>query len=145
MADIFDTLADPTRRAVLEALREARSPVSVVKLTDLLGVSRQSLNRHLVLLREAGLVRASDDGPARSYSLALDGLAPLEEWLTPFVVAHPDSEATAYAAWAAADVADSIGRFVAESSHRLKVAAEDVVGKVEKALPGAAKRRGPRG
>ena len=54
---VFTALADPTRRAILAALA-AQGPATATDLAGRLPVTRQAIAKHLVLLAEAGLVRA---------------------------------------------------------------------------------------
>jgi DNA-binding transcriptional ArsR family regulator len=54
---VFAALADPTRRAILASLA-AQGPATATDLAGRLPVTRQAIAKHLVLLAEAGLVRA---------------------------------------------------------------------------------------
>ena len=54
---VFTTLADPTRRAILAALA-AGGPATATDLADRLPVTRQAIAKHLTLMAEAGLVTA---------------------------------------------------------------------------------------
>lgn len=77
--DPFPALADPVRRALLRRL--ASGPARVVDLAEGHPISRPAVSRHLRVLAEGGLVRATDVGRERHYELAPDGLAPVEELL----------------------------------------------------------------
>lgn len=72
-------LADPTRRAIVEALRDAPMPVG--RLADRFPISRPAVSQHLRVLADAGLVDARADGAARIYSLAPDGWGALRRYL----------------------------------------------------------------
>lgn len=61
-------LSDPTRTAVLLALREA--PAYPSDLAELVGVSRQKLSNHLACLRGCGLVIAAPEGRRTRYELS---------------------------------------------------------------------------
>jgi ArsR family transcriptional regulator, cadmium/lead-responsive transcriptional repressor len=61
-------LSDPTRTAVLLALRKA--PSYPADLADLVGVSRQAMSNHLTCLRGCGLVVAVPEGRRSRYELA---------------------------------------------------------------------------
>jgi DNA-binding transcriptional ArsR family regulator len=65
--DVFEALADPTRRELLARL--ASGPSRVVDLAGPHPVSRPAISRHLRVLREAGLVTATDRGRERHYRL----------------------------------------------------------------------------
>ncbi len=54
---VFAALADPSRRAILEALA-ARGPATATDLADRLPITRQAIAKHLALLAEVGLVTA---------------------------------------------------------------------------------------
>jgi DNA-binding transcriptional ArsR family regulator len=72
-------LANPTRRALLEALR--RGPQNVGALQAKVSVSQPAVSQHLKQLKAAGLVRDKVQGATRVYSLDPAGLGPLRAWL----------------------------------------------------------------
>jgi len=72
-------LADPTRRAVYEALVRAPQPVGV--LARGAGVSRPAVSQHLKVLRAAGLVGLTPKGTSNIYYAEKDGLAALRGYL----------------------------------------------------------------
>jgi len=65
---VFKALADPTRRAVLKALREG--PLSAGEIAERFPLARSTLSQHLGVLREAGLVEVERDGKRRIYRLS---------------------------------------------------------------------------
>ncbi len=75
-------LGDPTRRAIFEYLGER--PAAVVDLAARLPVSRPAVSQHLKVLKGAGLVRDTQVGTRRIYSLDPDGLAGLRDYLDRF-------------------------------------------------------------
>jgi DNA-binding transcriptional ArsR family regulator len=75
-------LADPTRRAVFEALRAG--PRAVGAIAEGVPVSRPAVSQHLKALKQAGLVRARAEGTRRVYYIDPDGLGPLRRWLDEF-------------------------------------------------------------
>ena len=79
MNTIFDVLADPTRRRIMDLLRER--PRLVGELTDLLEISQPGVSKQLRVLREAGLVQVRKDAQRRWYELRPEPLAELDEWL----------------------------------------------------------------
>ncbi|MBC6463628.1 ArsR/SmtB family transcription factor [Actinomadura sp. HBU206391] len=81
--DVFRAVADPTRRAVLEALLHARE-LPVTELADRLGVGVPMLSRHLAVLRAAGLVDERRSGRHRLYSLRPQPLRDLFDWASLF-------------------------------------------------------------
>ncbi len=82
MAVLFEVLAQPIRRSVLDRLRER--PRLVGELAEELGLSQPVTSKHLRVLREAGLVTVRVDGPRRWYALRAEPLAELDAWLAPY-------------------------------------------------------------
>jgi DNA-binding transcriptional ArsR family regulator len=79
MDNVLLALSDPSRRTMLEELR--RGPATVSELASIVPIARPGVSRHLRVLREAGLVAVRKDAQRRLYSLQLDPLAELDEWL----------------------------------------------------------------
>jgi DNA-binding transcriptional ArsR family regulator len=79
MDGVLLAVSDPSRRTMLEALRNG--PATVTELADLLPIARPGVSRHLRVLREAGLVEVRSDAQRRIYSLNPEPLAELSEWL----------------------------------------------------------------
>ena len=78
----FDVLAEPTRRRILDLLRDTERPVN--ELVASLHVSQPGVSKHLRVLREAGLVEVRVDAQRRLYRLRLEPLAEIDEWLAPY-------------------------------------------------------------
>ena len=78
----LQALGDPTRRLVLEQLREG--PRAVGEIAARLPVSRPAVSQHLRVLKEAGLVTERQNGTRRLYRVDPDGLAELREYLEGF-------------------------------------------------------------
>jgi DNA-binding transcriptional ArsR family regulator len=78
-ARVLDALGDPTRRAVLELLRDGAKPV--VAIADRLPVSRPAVSQHLRVLKDAGLVRDRRDGTRRLYRVDTTGLSALRAYV----------------------------------------------------------------
>ena len=87
-ADIFRTLADPTRRAVFERL--AAREMSVSELTTGFSVSQPAISQHLAALRGAGLVSERREGRFAYYRAAPEGLAPLLDWIDRYRAFWPE-------------------------------------------------------
>lgn len=120
---IFSALADPTRRRLLEALREDSR--SVGSLVEALGVSQPTVSKHLKVLREAGLISMRADGQRRYYALEPATFVELQSWLQRYLppvsalAVVPDSltdsavvpqDATHQATVAAAQLGRTVGR-----------------------------------
>ena len=82
MLTIFEAIADPTRRHILELLRE--KPRLVGDLAELLEISQPGTSKQLKVLREAGLVDVRQDKQRRWYELRPEPLAELDAWLLPY-------------------------------------------------------------
>lgn len=82
MVTPFDVIAEPTRRRILDRLRAGSATVG--ELTDELGLSQPQTSKHLRILREAGLVRASVEAQRRRYQLEPAPLARIDAWLAPY-------------------------------------------------------------
>jgi DNA-binding transcriptional ArsR family regulator len=78
----LDALADGTRRAVFEQLRDG--PLSVGDVAARLPVSRPAVSQHLRVLKEAGLVSDRRAGTRRLYRVEPDGIAELRDYLDEF-------------------------------------------------------------
>src|SRR3954469_23774322 len=75
-------LADPHRRTMLELLLERPRPVG--ELVERLALSQPGTSKHLRVLREAGLVRVSQNGQRRVYAIDPGPMAELDAWLAPY-------------------------------------------------------------
>jgi DNA-binding transcriptional ArsR family regulator len=75
----FSALADPTRRAVLDLLRQGSQPAG--KIASAFPVSRPAISKHLRLLRRAHLVQERREGRHRLYQLNPEPLKAVDSWL----------------------------------------------------------------
>ncbi len=76
---VFQALADPTRRAVLERL--GRGPAAMSELAQPFQMALPSFSQHLDVLEHCGLVRSQKSGRVRTYRLAPQPLKSVESWL----------------------------------------------------------------
>ena len=79
---VFEILAEPSRRRVLDLLREQEHTVN--ELVDALDMSQPAVSKHLRVLRDAGLVEARVDAQRRIYRLRPEPLAEVDAWLAPY-------------------------------------------------------------
>lgn len=77
--DAFTAIADPTRRRILDVLREGDCTVGALHAR--LPISQPTISEHLKVLRNVGLVAARRSGRQRIYSLRPAGLADVQRWL----------------------------------------------------------------
>jgi DNA-binding transcriptional ArsR family regulator len=82
MGTTFDVLAEPSRRDMLDLLRDGER--SVGELVERLSLSQPGVSKHLRVLREAGLVDVRPAGQRRMYVLRADPLAEVDAWLDPY-------------------------------------------------------------
>jgi DNA-binding transcriptional ArsR family regulator len=80
--DAFTVVAEPTRRRILDQLRE--SDRSVGQLVDTLAVSQPTVSKHLRVLRTAGFVTSRTEAQRRVYSLEAAPLLTVAHWLDPY-------------------------------------------------------------
>jgi DNA-binding transcriptional ArsR family regulator len=78
----FTALADPTRRAMLDLLRQGSLPAG--HIARAFPVSRPAISKHLRLLRRARLVRERRQGRHRFYQLDPGALKPVDSWLNQY-------------------------------------------------------------
>ena len=80
----FSAISDPTRRAVLDLLRQGSLPAG--RIAEAFPVSRPAISRHLRLLRRAHLVKERREGRRRLYCLNPAPLRAVESWLSQYRV-----------------------------------------------------------
>jgi DNA-binding transcriptional ArsR family regulator len=79
MTAVFEVLAEPRRRAILDLLRDDERPVG--ELVAALAVPQPNVSKHLRVLRDAGLVTSRVDGQRRLYRVNAEPLRELDEWV----------------------------------------------------------------
>ena len=79
---VLEAIAQPTRRRVLDAVRDGER--SVGELVEQLGMHQPGVSRHLKVLRDAGLVEVRRDAQRRLYRLRPEPLMELDAWLEPY-------------------------------------------------------------
>ena len=82
MTMVFEALAEPNRRRILDFLAQRERPVS--DLVSLLQVSQPAVSKHLRVLRDAGLVEVRADAQRRLYRVRPEPLRELDDWLAPY-------------------------------------------------------------
>ncbi len=76
---LFQALADPARRAIVERL--SRGPAPVSELARPLPMSLPAAMQHLGVLEAAGLVRSEKVGRVRTCAIEPDALSQAEQWI----------------------------------------------------------------
>lgn len=83
MTTVFEAVSDPTRRTILEQLKDSRA-LSLSEIAATLPMTRQAVTKHLNLLRDAGLIRVQWAGRVRLHELDPMPLRQVDEWLAPY-------------------------------------------------------------
>jgi DNA-binding transcriptional ArsR family regulator len=88
--DPFNAVADPTRRAILDRLRDGGAPVAAIAAG--FAMSRPAVSKHLRVLRDARLGRerrGGDDGRQRVYELTAGPLREVAQWAATYEAFWP--------------------------------------------------------
>ncbi len=132
MADIFDVIADRTRRDILQLLLDralgGQDGTSVSYVVQALGVSQPTVSKHLKVLREAELVSVREEGQHRYYSLQAAPLDEVDDWLVPFF-ALDDEPAPLALPEPAVQAAEVVGRAAAQAKHAVTAALRKLPGR----------------
>jgi DNA-binding transcriptional ArsR family regulator len=78
--DVFEAVAEPSRRTLLDALRTGERTAGELVAT-LPALTQPTVSRHLRVLREVGLVEVRSDAQRRIYALRADGLVEMDDWI----------------------------------------------------------------
>src|SRR5256885_16204643 len=76
---VFEILADPTRRRIVEMVRSGEHGVN--DILEEVGIGQSGVSRHLHILHKAGFVQVHPEGPKRLFSLRPEPFRELETWL----------------------------------------------------------------
>jgi DNA-binding transcriptional ArsR family regulator len=79
---VFEIIAEPNRRAILNLLLSSEQSVGDIERQ--LGMPQPTVSKHLRVLRETGFVEATVDAQRRVYRLKPEPLKELDAWLAPF-------------------------------------------------------------
>lgn len=80
--DIFQAIADPTRRAILALIAlQAMTPNAIAEHFD---TTRQAVSKHLRILTECALVKQEQKGREIYFELEIDKMQEIDKWLEPF-------------------------------------------------------------
>ena len=81
--DVFNAIAEPRRREIIDALQGGRS-LSVGELVNRLGLAQSAVSKHLGVLRRVGVVTVTKDGQHRYYRLKAEELKVIHDWVRTF-------------------------------------------------------------
>ena len=82
-ADVFNAIAEPRRRQIIEILAK-RGSLAVGALVLLLGLPQPAVSKHLGVLRKVGIVSAMKQGQSRVYQLEARELKQVHDWVKMF-------------------------------------------------------------
>ena len=119
MADIFEAIADPTRRNIMETLLSAQvagSELTVSELVQKTGLGQPTVSKHLKTLREVGLVAAREDGQKRFYSVTPDPLEEIEDWMINFLSLGFEAEGEEDLAKNLSEAGEKLGHWITEKA-----------------------------
>ena len=117
MADIFEAIADPTRRNIMETLLSAQvagSELTVSELVQKTGLGQPTVSKHLKTLREVGLVAAREDGQKRFYSVTPEPLEEIEDWMINFLSLGFEAEGEEDLAKNLSEAGEKLGNWITE-------------------------------
>lgn len=80
--DVFNAIADPTRRGILVSLTS--EPQNVNTLADKFEMTRQAVSLHVKYLQECGVISIKKEGRKRFCHLEIQKLSEVADWLEPF-------------------------------------------------------------
>ncbi len=87
--DVFQAIADPTRREIIEILSE--NTANVNELSDNFSMSRTAVSKHLRILNECGVVEVEKRGRESHYKAKLDSLGEVAVWINQYKLFWNDS------------------------------------------------------
>ncbi len=77
--DVFNAVAEPLRRRILDFLARGEQPVNAV--VDSLRLGQPQVSKHLGVLKQVGLVSVRGNGRQRLYRVNAEGLKPIHDWV----------------------------------------------------------------
>lgn len=77
--DVFQAIADPVRRDIIDIL--ARDRLTVNAVAEQFNISRPAVSKHIKILRECGLVQTISVGRERQCVIIPEGLSVVSEWV----------------------------------------------------------------
>lgn len=80
--DVFQAIADPVRREIIEILSE--EPLNLNAIAEKFEISRPAISRHIKILNECGLVAIEQQGRERFCIIKPGTLAEIANWIDPF-------------------------------------------------------------
>ncbi|TWT31370.1 ArsR/SmtB family transcription factor [Blastopirellula retiformator] len=79
--DVFNAIAEPRRRQIIDLLAGASRPQAVGDLVEALQLPQPAVSKHLAVLRKVGVVSVRKQGKQRLYELNAVELRPVHDWV----------------------------------------------------------------
>ena len=89
MKSVFKALNDPTRRGILDMLKER--DLTAGEIADAFDMTKPSISHHLSLLQQADLVMTTKEGKFIRYALNTTVLEEAVQWMLALIQAQPDT------------------------------------------------------
>jgi len=125
MADIYEAIADPNRRHMLDALLKSKltggeGEMTVSELVEHTQMGQPTVSKHLKVLREANLVTSREEGQKRFYSVTPDALEEVEDWVVPFLSLDFEVNAEEILSERLGDAGEQLGQWLTKGAGWLK-------------------------
>ena len=132
MADIYEAIADPNRRHMLDALLQSKlsggeGEMTVSELVEHTQMGQPTVSKHLKVLREANLVSAREDGQKRFYSVTPEALEQVEDWVVPFLSMDYEVDAEEILSERLGEAGEQLGQWLTRGAGWLKDRVQDRV------------------
>ncbi len=132
MADIYEAIADPNRRHMLDALLQSKlsggeGEMTVSELVEHTQMGQPTVSKHLKVLREANLVSAREDGQKRFYSVTPEALEQVEDWVVPFLSMDYEVDAEEILSERLGEAGEQLGQWLTRGAGWLKDKVQDRV------------------
>ena len=137
MVDIFEAVADPTRRELLDVLLDAQlvggsGELTVSELVERTKLGQPAVSKHLKTLSDVGLVSARAEGQKRFYSVTPEPLEEIEDWIINFLsLGFDDETQDQEISVALSDAGARLGNWLTKLGSQLSEKVEERVGQVE--------------
>ncbi len=132
MADIYEAIADPNRRHMLDALLQSKlsggeGEMTVSELVEHTQMGQPTVSKHLKVLREADLVSAREDGQKRFYSVTPEALEQVEDWVVTFLSMDYEVDAEEILSERLGEAGEQLGQWLTKSAGWLRDKVQDRV------------------
>lgn len=136
MADIFEAIADPTRRQIMDALLDAQlvggsGELTVGELVEKTKLGQPAVSKHLKVLSDVGLVAARAEGQKRFYTVTPEPLEQIEDWMINFLSLDFDPEQEEELAQTLGAAGEKLGNWITEKTKSLGDELQSRVGKLD--------------